>query len=138
MLCVQVEFTHFEYGDVVRVSEDMAAVSHLQLGHGEWTSDMALVGAWGRAILLYHGTGGCMGQGNTTVSWHWWVHGAGQYYCIMALVGAWGRAILLYHGTGGCMGQGSTTVSWHWWVHGAGQYYCIIGAIARPPCSHRR
>ena len=38
----------FEYGDVVRVCDDMAEVHRLQSGHGEWTDDMALV------MILYN------------------------------------------------------------------------------------
>ena len=32
-----------DYGDTVRVSDDMAEVHQLQCGHGEWANDMALV-----------------------------------------------------------------------------------------------
>ena len=46
------EFARFAYGDVVRISEDMASVSQLQLGHGEWAGDMALVSAWRQGDTL--------------------------------------------------------------------------------------
>ena len=37
------ECPQFDYGDVVRVSDDIAAVHQMQYGHGEWADDMALV-----------------------------------------------------------------------------------------------
>ena len=37
------ECSGIDYGDVVRVGDDIATVHKLQCGHGEWTDDMALV-----------------------------------------------------------------------------------------------
>ena len=37
------ECCSLDYGDVVRVCEDMAEVHRLQSEHGGWTDDMALV-----------------------------------------------------------------------------------------------
>jgi ankyrin repeat protein len=48
-----VECCNIDYGDVVRMSDDMAEVHQLQCGHGEWANDMALaLGQAGRVVKI--------------------------------------------------------------------------------------
>ena len=42
---MQVDLSHYDIGDAVRVVDDLAKLHRMQSNIGDWNDDMALVGA---------------------------------------------------------------------------------------------
>lgn len=58
---LQVDVPQFEFGDTVRVVDDIVTVHNLQTGHGEWNDDIVLVGPEPCACFhTYAGSSSCV------------------------------------------------------------------------------